>query len=160
MGRNAQPISILRQTGKKHLTKAEIEYREKTEIKIGTNKLVCPDFVKNDIVAFAKWKELVKIYKDFPNVSSSDVGMIAKYCVTYSQYLEAIENKKRFEARYNGAVPIDDIVKLDGLINKKLDLLLKMEDRLFLNPLAKIKNVPKKEEVKKDPLAERGFGNV
>jgi hypothetical protein len=35
-----------------------------------------------------------------------------------------------------------------------------MEDRLFLNPLAKVKNVPKKEKPKADPLGDKGFGNV
>jgi len=35
-----------------------------------------------------------------------------------------------------------------------------MEDRLFLNPLSKVKNVPKKEPKKEDPLDKKGFGNV
>jgi hypothetical protein len=42
-----------------------------------------------------------------------------------------------------------------------MDMLIKMEDRLFLNPLSKVKNIPKKEEPgKTDPLASKGFGNV
>jgi hypothetical protein len=39
---------------------------------------------------------------------------------------------------------------------KSLDALLKLEDRLFLNPVSRIKNVPKtpKEKGKKDPNGE------
>ena len=51
-------------------------------------------------------------------------------------------------------------LQLDNAINKKMDMLIKMEDRLFLTPLAKVKNIPKKEPEKADPLSHRGFGNV
>jgi len=40
-----------------------------------------------------------------------------------------------------------------------MDMLIKMEDRLFLNPLAKVKNIPKAESKKEDPVADR-FGNL
>lgn len=51
-------------------------------------------------------------------------------------------------------------LQLESAINKKMDLLIKMEDRSFLNPLAKVKNIPKKEQEKANPLAAKGFGNV
>jgi len=44
---------------------------------------------------------------------------------------------------------IDAILTIESAINKKQDMLIKMEDRLFLNPLAKVKNIPKVE--KKQP---------
>ena len=62
MGRNAQPTNILLAKGRKHLTKSEIEHREKSKIKVGDNKLKCPDFVKNDVNAYIKFKEILKIY--------------------------------------------------------------------------------------------------
>ena len=49
--------------------------------------------------------------------------------------------------------------QLDTAINKKMDMLIKMEDRLFLNPLAKVKNVPKvKEEKPKNKFDKFGTG--
>jgi hypothetical protein len=48
---------------------------------------------------------------------------------------------------------INAILTIETAINKKMDMLIKMEDRLFLNPLAKIKNVPKKEVKEEDPNA-------
>jgi hypothetical protein len=56
---------------------------------------------------------------------------------------------------------VGGLIAIETAINKKMDMLIKMEDRLFLNPLAKVKNVPKKEPEKPaDPLKKKGFGNV
>lgn len=178
-GRNGQPIELhLAKGNPNRLTKSEIERRKKAEIKIGDNKLKCPTFVKSDVNAFAKWKEITKIYKEIDFVSCGDVGLLARYCMTFSEYLQLLENRKRvgqFNAdwdEYEDVLPEDFIdvmnrymrlnvdLQLDTAINKKMDMLIKMEDRLFLNPLSKIKNIPKKEPEKKNPLAEKGFGNV
>ena len=178
MGRNAQPIDILTKTGRKHLTKAEIEGRKKTEIKTGTNILRCPDYVKDDTNAFKKWKEIMRVYKAEDFVSSGDVGSLARYCMTYSEYLGLMEDRKNIKAlranweKYSDMLPdyfvfqIEQLLKLNPLlqietaINKKNDLLTKAEDRSFLNILSKVKNVIKKEPEKQDPLASRGFGDV
>ncbi|HBR28404.1 MAG TPA: terminase [Firmicutes bacterium] len=167
MGRNAKPIALhLVEGNPNRLTKAEIERRKKAEIKVGTKKFKVPTFVKEDPEAYKKWKEVIKLYKEVDFVSSGDVGMIARYCMVYSEYLRAVERKKTLENATEG-VPlvagpvVDNLIKLDNLVNKKMDALMKMEDRLFLNPLAKVKNVPKKEKKpERDPLKERGFGNV
>ena len=178
IGRNAQPIDILRKTARKHLTKAEIEARKSAEVKTGTSSLRCPDYVKNDVNAFKRWKEIIKIYKDSDFVSSGDVGFLGRYCMTHSEYIRLMDNRKHLEAleadwsRYGGILPedfsfrIDQILKLSPLlqletaINKKMDLLIKMEDRSFLNPLAKVKNIPKKEVKKYSPLEAAGFGDI
>lgn len=178
MGRNAQPIDILTAKGSKHLTKVEISQRKQSEIKLGDNKLKCPDFIKNDVAAFTKWKEITKIYKDVDFVSTGDTGLLGRYCMTFSEYYKLLDQKKRierFEIDYEGLLKhfepemlegldtffrFGPVMQLDSAINKKGDMLIKMEDRLFLNPLAKVKNIPKKEEPKANPLADKGFGNV
>ena len=178
-GRNGQPVELILAKGRSHhLTKEIVEQRKASEIKTGTKTLKCPDYVKNDVNAFKRWKEIIKIYKDVDFVSSGDVGMLARYCMTHAEYIRLLENRKHLEAleadwsQYGDIFPedfsfrIEQILKLNPLlqletaINKKMDLLIKMEDRSFLNPLAKVKNVPKKEPEKQDPLAARGFGDV
>lgn len=185
-GRNAQPISIVKANGRKHLTKAEITVREKSEIKFGDNKLKCPTFIKTDVFAFAKWKEITKLYKDIDFVSSGDVGLLARYCMTFSEYQKLLEHRQRIDSldgvnfedmpvieqrlgeetaakllnKINYILSVDGVLKIDTAINKKMDMLIKMEDRLFLNPLAKVKNVPKQEKKSDDPLAAKGFGNI
>lgn len=180
MGRNAKPIALhLAQGNPNRLTKKQINQRKKSEIKLGDKKLRCPAYVKNDIEAYAKWREVTKIYKDIDFISSGDTGLLARYCMTFSEYLKLLNQKtriERFEVDYERLLDhfdpellegldtffkMDPVMKLDNAINKKMDMLIKMEDRLFLNPLAKVKNVPKREEVpKEDPLKAKGFGNV
>lgn len=185
-GRHAKPIQLHLADRKTHLTKAEIARRQKAEIKLGDHKLRCPPFIKNDVTAFAKWKEITKIYKDIDFVSSGDVGLLARYCMTFSEYQKLLEHRKRIDnidmfgadeqeqlekyvdedmaddliAKVNYIISVDGVLKIDTAINKKMDMLIKMEDRLFLNPLSKVKNVPKKENKPTDPLADKGFGNV
>lgn len=122
-------------------------------------------------------------------IKSSDAGILARYCKTFSEYqsllkhrdsishveiepeesevlIEALEIRfgtrracKLFE-KIEYIISVGGLLNLETAINKKMDMLIKMEDRLFLNPLAKVKNIPKKEPEKKDPLKEKGFGNV
>lgn len=189
MGRNAQPIEILQANGKKHLTKAEIQQRKDSEIRLGDKKLTCPDFVKSDVEAYKKWKEILKIYKDFDFVSSGDVGLLARYCKTFSEYKELLKAYQRVSEIHYDCLELDDyldefdeegkarfgykikkqlrdlfsisgILTIETAINKKMDMLIKMEDRLFLNPLAKVKNVPKQvKEKEEEPSSKWGkFG--
>lgn len=63
--------------------------------------------------------------------------------------------------KYEYILSFGGIISLDKAINAKMDALVKMEDRLFLNPLAKIKNVPKKPpEEEKTELDQNGFGDI
>ena len=192
VGRNAKPIDLIMADGnKRHLTKAEIEHRKNTEIRFGNDKLVCPKHIKNNKNAYAKWKELIRLYKDFNFVASGDVGMLGRYCMAYSEYLDLIERRaiinqlsinieehyyiekelkdaevteQRIEKmieKYEFILSIGGLIALDKAINAKMDALVKMEDRLFLNPLAKIKNVPKKPpEEEKTELDQNGFGDI
>ena len=192
VGRNAKPIDLIMADGnKRHLTKAEIEHRKNTEIRFGNDKLVCPKHIKNNKNAYAKWKELIRLYKDFNFVASGDIGMLGRYCMAYSEYLDLIERRaiinqlsinieehyyiekelkdagvpeKRIEKmieKYEFILSIGGLIALDKAINAKMDALVKMEDRLFLNPLAKIKNVPKKPpEEEKTELDKNGFGDI
>ena len=192
VGRNAKPIDLIMADGnKRHLTKAEIEHRKNTEIRFGNDKLVCPKHIKNNKNAYAKWKELIRLYKDFNFVASGDIGMLGRYCMAYSEYLDLIERRaiinqlsinieehyyiekelkdegvpeKRIEKmieKYEFILSIGGLIALDKAINAKMDALVKMEDRLFLNPVAKMKNVPKKPpEEEKTELDQNGFGDI
>lgn len=160
MGRNAQPIEIIKGKGRSnHLTKAEIERRKAAEIKLGEKdleKLSPPDFIKNNVTAYKHWKQHIKEYKEAAKegieiLTSADIGQLALYCRTFSEYESLINFSK-------DDLDISDYLKLETAINKKMDMLIKMQDRLFLNPLARIKNVPTKEKKKPDnPMDEFGI---
>lgn len=172
-GRNAKPIELHIAGGNpSHLTKAEIKHREKSEIKIGDSNLRCPSFVRKDPVAYKKWREVTKLYKGVDFVSSGDVGLLGRYCQSFSEYENLLEirrnlsdieldeeladeafdeccserQKQQLFKKINYILSTDGLLTIEAAINKKMDMLIKMEDRLFLNPLAKIKNVPMKPE--------------
>lgn len=151
------------------------------------DKLKPPEFVKNDTVAYSHWKQCMKEYKaaaeqDVDLLTSSDVGLLAMYCKTYAEYErlqksyqtidkvaydcefldEYIEDSAEFDTRVKkqlrAMVAVDGLLRIETAINKKMDMLLKMQDRLFLNPLAKIKNVPKPKEKEKPASKFSKFG--
>lgn len=95
-GRPAKPIDLHIVSGNpSHLTKAEIEHRKKSEIHLGEQKLVCPVYVKSNKEAYKKWKEIKKLYTGFKFVSSADIGVIARYCMSFAQYIDLIERRDR-----------------------------------------------------------------
>ncbi|WP_246628161.1 P27 family phage terminase small subunit [Paenibacillus oenotherae] len=169
------------------MTKEEIKQRQEAEVKLGEKdlaKLKKPAFVSKDKAASKIWNELIKEYKlaaaqGVELLTSSDIGMLALYCKTYSEYERLLGAYQRIDriaentdALYDYILgqdefvikamtqiaqlaSIDGILKIETAINKKMDMLLKMQDRLFLNPLAKVKNVPKpKKEEKKSAMAQ------
>lgn len=187
-GRNAKPIALhLAEGNPNRLTKAEIKARQEAEVKLGADdfkKIKKPSFVSKDKVANKKWNDLIKEYKSAAEqgvelLTSSDVGLLARYCKTFSEYERLLEAYQRIEkiaedtdnlyayilaqdefamkamAQIAQLASIDGILKIETAINKKMDQLVKMEDRLFLNPLAKVKNIPKQaKEPKKSRMAE------
>jgi phage terminase small subunit len=191
-GRPAKPIGMHLYDGKKHLTKAEIKHRQENEIRLGTPDLKMPPSVRRNPVAKKKWKELEELYKGFDFVSSSDVGIISQLCLAYAELdnllghlrtLELIEpfdplEKEEVEREWSGKMgqvairnmwrKIDFCISMGGIlaVNKAIDakrsIIRSLEDRLYLNPLAKNRNVPKKpaEKPEETPLQKAGFGNV
>jgi phage terminase small subunit len=184
-GRRAKPIQLHVIDGKKHLTKAEIKHRQENEIRLGSPDLKMSDAVRRDPVARKKFQELKKLYEGIEFVSSSDIGTITQLCLLYSELdrlqtqLANIERVNSFAEeeielvlgdmeQYRGTrwahktfEKIEYIMSASGSLqfhkamDAKRSLIRSLEDRLFLNPLAKIRNVPKKEPPKKqaDPHA-------
>lgn len=172
-GRNAKSIGLHIAAGNpSHLSKSEIESRKKSETQIGSHIIKCPAYIKENVDAYAKWKETIKLYKDTKIISSGDVGFLARYCMAFSEYIELLDRKKRInhisensdevleyiedsdefdfriQKQLRDMVSTEAILKIDTAINKKMILLIQMEDRSFLNPLAKVKNIPKAPEEK------------
>lgn len=93
--------------------------------------------------------------------------MLALYCKTYAEYerllksyqtidkiaydSEALEEYLNDSEDFNykvkqqlrAMIAVDGLLRIETAINKKMDMLIKMQDRLFLNPLAKVRNVPR-----------------
>lgn len=182
------PIEVLVKTGKTHIGAEEIKARREAEVTMGTANFTAPAEVKGNPEAFKKWKEVTKIYQDagLLVVSSTDNGVIGRYCMIYSEYLDLLKVRSElsgFELPEKMATDFDElardaldkkadfvfrliqytfsvqaILKVDTAINTKLKTLLDLEDRIFLNPAAKVRGLPvKTKEKKKDKIADLGF---
>jgi phage terminase small subunit len=152
-------------------------------------RLKVPQDIKSDPAALAHWKKHVKEYKAAASngieiLTTSDVDILAIYCKTYADYERLIRSKQkidkisyerdrldeyieeaeefnfRVKQQLRNLVSVDAILRIETAINKKMDMLIKMQDRLFLNPLAKVKNVlqPKKDEKPKSKFGRFGNG--
>lgn len=191
-GRPGKPISMHLYDGKKHLTKAEIKHRQENEIRLGAPDLKMPQSVRQNPVAKKKWKELEELYKGFDFVSSSDVGIISQLCLAYAELGSLLSHLKRLEgidffspeeqeeineewssrlsekqirnmwAKVDFCMSVGGILAVNRAIDAKRSIIRSLEDRLYLNPLAKNRNVPKKpaEKPEETPLQKAGFGNV
>ena len=148
MPRPAKPTNLLVLEGKTHLTKKDIADRLSNEIRFGNYDFKPTEIIKKDKVAFKKWNEIIKLYT-IPDpvgfATTASQGLIERYCLTYSEYMDLRQE-----------------LELDhSEINKKLDLLLKMEKELLLTPASTIRSIGKnKKEKQETPLEKAGFGNV
>ncbi len=164
----AKPTKVALAQGElRHLSKKQIEERLENEEnlqigKIDVTSFEPPVFVKNNIEAYKKWKELIKLYSetDLIIVTEIDIDGIALYCKTYSEYLKAVECREEYLCRAKeafGQVNAQDLGKYERLINEKLALCLKFQNVLFLNPASRLKASYSKDAVNKKKTDEEKF---
>ncbi|WP_167751425.1 P27 family phage terminase small subunit [Lentibacillus salicampi] len=163
-GRSSKPIQLIKSEGKSHRTKAELEHREKAEKSLytGTNFREDPA-TKADPVAHKEFLRLRKLYKQIEFVDGLDQATINRYCQLKSQEsmlqdlynsvkvaMESYEDINKKMAHY------EDMKEVLGKQNQVRDKMLKLEDRLFLNPVARMRAIPKQpeEKKKKSPMEE------
>jgi phage terminase small subunit len=151
MPRNAQPIEVIKGNGRSHhLTKAEIERRKAAEIKIKNKNFKVSDLVMLDPRALEEFKKLKKLYKDLEFVGALDEHIINQYCLAVSELDDLIFalNFARQQMRYgsieNQKLGLSSFMEIDVEIRMKRQEILRLSDRLYLNPVARTKNVPKK----------------
>jgi phage terminase small subunit len=170
-GRYAKPIRLhVIEGNPNRLTKAEISSRLESEIKIGDPEIPEPMTVKRNRCAHEKWLEIVDIFKstgaDF--VSSADISILEMYCVTWSEYQELLKVRKELKKQMREkdtdilkGSALSNKLNLENNINKKLDMLIKMQDRIYLNPLSRVRNIGRaKAPPEENPLQAAGFGNL
>lgn len=120
-------------------------------------------------------------------VTSTDNGVIARYCLLWAEWLDLVDERAQLahiklptedtaellavtheeyqRARANRLwdiinyfTSLEGRLKLDDKINRKCDAILKIEDRIFLNPAAKVRtlHIARKKQPK-DKLGTMGF---
>lgn len=87
-----QPIELLKAKGSKHLTKAEIEYRENAEIKPITDDITPPTYLtkkqKDEFNRIATQLKKLKI------MGETDVDTLARYITANDFYINAVKQMR------------------------------------------------------------------
>ena len=151
-------------------------------------KLKVPSYVRNDDIAYKHWQYCIKEYKaasaqGVDLITTSDVDILSMYCKTYAEYErllksyqtmeqitldstdlnQYIDDSKQFDyaikQKLRSLVTTDALLKIETAINRKMDMIIKISDRLLLNPLTKVKHIPKKKKEEKRQSKFGKFGN-
>lgn len=164
-GKTPQPVQLQIYSGNKnHKTKAQIKDMQESQVKLGGKKFTPSETIKNDEIALEKWNNLINTYLeyDIDFISDSDSGIIEQYCMAYAT-LVRLEKEKANLIRLSNGMNISTVTEdVQKAINTQVKLMIPLSDRLFLNPVAKIKGLRKKQEPKKDNKNkfEQQFGEI
>lgn len=97
MGKPRQPIELVKAKGAKHLTKAEIEYRENAEIKPITDDIAPPTYLtrkqKDEFNRIANQLTKLKI------MGETDVDALARYITANDFYVNAVKQMRKPEVK-------------------------------------------------------------
>lgn len=84
-GNQKQPINLIMAKGKKHLTKAEIEERRKTEIQTDHVNVTAPEYLTDD--QKNEFYRIAKILLDIGIITELDEDCLAHYLISNSNYV-------------------------------------------------------------------------
>jgi phage terminase small subunit len=166
-GRPGKPVDLLLLNGTKHLTKEEIEARTAQENSLKSKAKYKPNKkVIQNKTAYTMFKKLKTLYKDIEYVDGLDENIINRYCLMTAE-IDSLENlASKMEDDLENCEEFTDRLQLykaisgtEITINRIRDMLLKIEDRLFLNPTSRVKNVPHKEKEKPEESKWSKYGN-
>ncbi len=154
------------------LTKAEMQRRKSSEIKVKDRTFKAAEEVMADQRALQEFKRLKKLYKEIEFVGSLDEHIINQYCMSVSELDDLVYELSRCrddlrmidgddeDAAANRKAAMSSVIMLSTEIRMKRQEIVRLGDRLYLNPVARTKNVPKRQEEKPPSTAQRMFGDV
>lgn len=119
MAGKRQPINLILLKGKKHLTKAEIEERMRTEVKAKADKVNPPSYLPPELKR--EFKKIANELKRIDLISNLDVDALARFLLAREQYI-------RVSDLLRDTPPINSE---DGLPNETYKELLLSQDKLF-----------------------------
>lgn len=150
---NAKPISMI----KGHRTKAELALRKKGEEALYTGETIkeSPE-VKQNKIAHAEFSRLAILYSSVKCVDALDQPIINRYCMETANQaalrdrIERLENElNKDDIEWSDRMNIWKLIAtIEAQMIKGKEFLLKYEDRLFMNPVSRIKSIPKTPEEK------------
>ena len=135
MARPRQPINLILLKGKKHLTKAEIEERRRTEVKAKADKVKPPSYLSPELKR--EFKKIANELMRIDLISNLDVDALARYLQSREMYLKVTDElMKRSPVKEILETIHDDDGKVLGVqsheaVSDAYAELLLMQDKLF-----------------------------
>lgn len=94
-GNQKQPINLIIAKGKKHLTRAEIEERQKTEIRTDHVNVKPPDYLNEEEVK--EFYRISQILLDIGIITELDEDCLAHYLISNSSYIKYTKKIRALE---------------------------------------------------------------
>ena len=168
MSRPSKPVGLILTEGKTHLTKSQISVRMSKENELKSNQTYNPNEKVSSIPAALKmFERLQQLYDNIDYIDGLDENIINRYCLLTVEtdsmekmLLRMEDDIDKCEDSERRVIIYKTISGITGNLNRSREMLLKIEDRLFMNPASRAKNVPKKQEKPPETDYDRKFGNV
>lgn len=117
-GRPREPINLIMAKGKKHLTKAEIEERQETEITTDHTNVKPPDYLNEEEIK--EFYRISQILLDIGIITELDEDCLAHYLVSNSSYIKYTKKIRTLEDELLEAKRTDRKAKLKSEIDTYL----------------------------------------
>lgn len=149
-GRPRKPIELHKIDGKSRLTKAEIEYRERTELKVNLKDVEAPEYIKGKMLD--EFWDIANKLLEIGIMTELDSETLGRYLLSKQQYLKLTSMMTKAMSKND----VDKMKELAGLQDKAFkqcracanDLGLTISSRCRL-VLPKIEEPPKNRFVEK-----------
>ena len=134
MAGQRQPISLIEAKGKKHLTKAEIEERRRTEVKAPADKVTAPPYLT--ATQKKSFKKIVKELRALDLISNLDVDALARLIIAQEKYIEITKRLNdqslmvEIEEQKTGANGEQITIKREA-VNGEVERLALLQDTYF-----------------------------
>ena len=136
MAGQRQPIELLVAKGKKHLTKAEIEERQRTEVKAPADKVTAPKYLTES--QKKTFKAIVKNLRAIDLISNLDVDALARLVIAQEKYIAVTEEMAKQPIMLTVKVPTgmkdedgEPIMIEKEVVNAEVERLALLQDRYF-----------------------------
>jgi len=162
-GRPSKPVGLILMEGNKdHRTKEQLETRKAAEQALYTGFTFHESKqVRDNPEAHKVFAWLRRLYKKITYIDGLDEQTINRYCLEVANTCGLQHNLQRLNDSLAECADVAEKLKIFELIsdtlramNKNKELLLKYEDRLFLNPASRIRSIPK------SPPKEQATGGI
>lgn len=135
--RRKEPVELVLAKGKKHLSKAEIEERKATEVKVDLVDIKAPSYLTEE--QSKEFEELAYKLKHINIMTELDEDALARYITTKEEYLK-IDNMLQKELKKK-TISIDKITSIQSIHNKLLNQIRGLASDLGLTISSRVKLV-------------------